>query len=46
MIRHADAHAAREKVAALASLVARKSPSAVEITVGPWTFFLPDSFAK
>ena len=36
----------REKVAALSTLVTSQSPSAVAITVGPWTFFLPDSFAK
>jgi hypothetical protein len=24
----------------------RANPSAVEITVGPWTFFLPDAFPK
>lgn len=37
---------AREKVTALASLVDSAKPSAVEITVGAWTFFLPDAFAK
>jgi hypothetical protein len=37
---------AHEKVKALSTLVTGGQPSAVEITVGPWTFFLPDSFAK
>jgi hypothetical protein len=37
---------ARENVAALSTLVDRRSPSAVEITVGSWTFFLPDAFPK
>jgi hypothetical protein len=37
---------AREKVSALSKPVGTQNPSAVEITVGPWTFFLPDSFAK
>lgn len=37
---------AREKVTALSTLVDSTQPSAVEITVGPWTFFLPDAFAK
>jgi hypothetical protein len=35
---------AREKVTALKPLVGGQSPSALEITVGAWTFFLPDSF--
>jgi hypothetical protein len=37
---------AHEEVSALSSLVDHANPSAVEITVGPWTFFLPDAFAK
>ena len=37
---------AREKVTALSTLVDSAKPSAIEITVGPWTFFLPDSFPK
>jgi hypothetical protein len=37
---------ARQKVTALSRLVGSANPSAVEITVGPWTFFLPDTFAK
>ncbi len=37
---------AREKVTALASLVDSAKPSAVEITVGAWTFFLPGAFPK
>ena len=37
---------AHEKVAALSTLVDRGQPSAVEITVGAWTFLLPDAFAK
>lgn len=37
---------AREKVTAIASLVGSAKPSAVEITVGPWTFFLPNAFPE
>jgi hypothetical protein len=37
---------AHEKVTALSTLVTGAKPSAVELTVGDWTFFLPDSFAK
>ena len=35
-----------EKVTALSTLVDSAQPSAVEITVGAWTFFLPDAFAR
>lgn len=37
---------AREKVTALSTLVDSAKPSAVELTVGAWTFFLPDAFPK
>lgn len=37
---------AHEKVTALSSLVDSAKPSALELTVGPWTFFLPDAFSK
>jgi hypothetical protein len=37
---------ARENVTALAPLVDSAKPSAVELTVGAWTFLLPDAFPK
>jgi hypothetical protein len=37
---------ARSKVTALGSVVDSAKPSAVEITVGPWTYYLPDAFPK
>jgi hypothetical protein len=37
---------AHSKVKALSSLVDGKDPSAVEITVGAWTFLVPDAFPK
>jgi hypothetical protein len=37
---------AHEKVTALSTLVDGAKPSAVEITTGAWTFFLPDAFPK
>lgn len=37
---------AHEKVKALDGLVDSSSPSAIELTVGGWTFLIPDSFSK
>ena len=37
---------AHEKVKALSTLVDSAAPSAVELTVGAWTFLLPDAFSK
>lgn len=38
--------AAHEKVTALSALVDSTAPSAISVTVGDWTFLVPDAFAK